>query len=123
MFSVASSPAANAEDFASSDQTHLAIFPQPPPTASMIIGMNVMPCAEHWFLVSRWLHLKSSYLVSAASPSWDDSARTSSRTPLVTAKSQQAGGPPRQRGRYTSAGRLELAIDHGHRHALSVLVC
>ena len=50
--SVASPPEAKAQVLASSDQTHLAILPQPPPTASMIIGMNVMPWASHWVRVS-----------------------------------------------------------------------
>ena len=45
--SVWSSPIAKAEDLASSDQTPLATLPQPPPTASMTIGMNVIPCAVH----------------------------------------------------------------------------
>ena len=41
--SVKSSPVAKAEDLASSDQTPFAILPQLPPTASMTIGMNVIP--------------------------------------------------------------------------------
>ena len=43
VFSVSSSPVAKAEVLASSDQTHLAILPQPPPTASMTIGMKENP--------------------------------------------------------------------------------
>ena len=44
-FVVSSSPVAKAEDLASSDQTPLAIFPHPPPTASMIMGVKVIPWA------------------------------------------------------------------------------
>ena len=53
-----SSPEAKAEVLASSDQTHLAILPQPP-TDSMIIGMNVMPWASHWVREPLWLHLST----------------------------------------------------------------
>ena len=41
--SVSSSPVAKAEVLASSDQTPLATLPQPPPVASMTIGMKVIP--------------------------------------------------------------------------------
>ena len=61
--SVSSSPVAKAEFLASSDQTHLAILPQAPPTASTTIGMNVMPWARHSARVSWWLDLRSSYLL------------------------------------------------------------
>ena len=43
---------AKAEVLASSDQTPLATVPQPPPTASMIVGTKVMPCAWHSEAVS-----------------------------------------------------------------------
>jgi hypothetical protein len=54
---VASSPEAQTYFLASSDHTHLAILPQPPPTASTIIGMKLMPWAWQSALVSLWLHL------------------------------------------------------------------
>ena len=43
--SVWSSPIAKVLFLASSDQTPRAILPQPPPTASITIGMKVMPWA------------------------------------------------------------------------------
>ena len=43
------------------------------------------------------------------SQSLADSTNEESRAPLVTAKSQAAGGPDRHLGMYTSAGRLALA--------------
>ena len=106
--SVSSSPVAKAEDLASSDQTPLAVLPQPPPVASTTIGMKLMPCAEHCALVSLYEHLKSSYLVSTDSGSRMESWSTSCRSPLVTAKSHAAGGPDRHLGMYTSAGRRAL---------------
>ena len=98
-----SSPVAKAEDLASLVQTPLASLPQPPPTASMTIGMNVMPCARHWERVSLWLYLKSSYLAHTWSAPWLAWTSESTRSPLVTAKSQAAGGPDCHLGIKTSA--------------------
>ena len=106
-----SSPIAKAEVLASSDKTGLAFLPQPPPTASMTIGMKVMPWARHYVCVFSWSHLKSSYLVHTVSETCTASLSMSTRKPLVTAKSQAAGGPDLHLGMKTSAGRLNCGCE------------
>ena len=91
--SVASSPEAKTDFLASSDQTHLAILPQPPPTASTTMGMKLMPWAWQSVCVLLWLHLKSWYLSVMQLVLISASGGRSNRSPLVTAKSQAAGGP------------------------------
>ena len=93
-FSLKSSPDAKAVALASSDQTLRACGPHLPPVASTMSGVNEKPWSLHCRFVSRWLHLKSSYRTSGASGSRAEVARSSSRNPLVTAKSQAAAGPP-----------------------------
>ena len=93
VLSVSSSPRAYAEDLASSDQKHLADFPQPPPTASMTMGMKDIPCSRHAASVPLCEHLKSSYLAKEDDGSAMESLTLSKRMPLVTAKSRAAGGP------------------------------
>ena len=98
------SPVSTALVLASSLQTLCAAGPQPPPTASQITGMKVMPSARHFSSVSRYEHFSLSYASVAAELSSADLLTKSTLRPLVTAKSRAAGVPLRHLGMNMSAG-------------------
>ena len=92
--------------FASSLHTAKAAGPQPPPSASQMRGIKVMPSSRQDVSVSRYVRLKFSFYVVAAVPSSADLMTLSLLRPLVMARSKAAGMPLRHLGRYTSAGLL-----------------
>ena len=80
-----SSPDAKALCLASLLHTLWAAGPQPPPSASHIIGINDIPSSWQAASVSKWVLLMSSYVLVAAEPSKADLLTMSPRRPLVTA--------------------------------------
>ena len=91
--------------FARSVHTLWAAGPHPPPSASHIMGMKVIPSSRQRLSVCKWDRLTSSYAFVALDPSSADLVTISPLKPLVMAKSRAAGAPRRHLGRYTSAGR------------------
>ena len=104
------SPAMHALTLASSEKTATAAGPQAPPSASMTMGMKLMPAAWQSSSVLLCCLLWSSYCVMAAVGSSMVVCTRSLRRPEVTAKSRAARGPERQRGRKTSAGRRASGV-------------